>query len=119
MSTTAFGVRHHPRLTIANKQIDSLCCSLARVIAASTTTSTMFRLAAYIPIGHSQQVEANLLTLKTHVRCQKAYQRDEEYFFKTLLPNALQSSVGTLLAADFKALINPEIFEGDCARSKG
>jgi hypothetical protein len=28
-------------------------------------------------------------------------QRDEEYFYTTLLPNALQSNVGEMLADDF------------------
>jgi hypothetical protein len=52
-----------------------------------------------------RDLKENLLTLKTHPSCQKAYQKDEEYFFNTLLPNALPSAVGPMLAKDFKALI--------------
>jgi len=50
----------------------------------------------------------DLLTLKTHPECQKAYQWDEEYFFTTLLPDALWSTVGNQLAEDFKDLIGPD-----------
>jgi hypothetical protein len=50
-------------------------------------------------------LRADLLTLRTHVACQSAYAADEEYFFNTLLPNALESSVGPMLAEDFKHLI--------------
>src|SRR5262249_50873627 len=46
-----------------------------------------------------------LLTLKTHSACHAPYGRDEEYTFNTLLPGALQSSVGPQLAHDFKNLI--------------
>lgn len=46
-----------------------------------------------------------LLTVPTHRACQQAFARDEEYFYNTLLPNAMPSSVGHLLAADFSDLI--------------
>lgn len=50
-------------------------------------------------------VRGGLLTLKTHPACQKQFQSDEEYFFTTLLPNALTSPVGKQLADDFQHLL--------------
>jgi hypothetical protein len=47
----------------------------------------------------------NLLTIKAHIACQQPYQRDEEYFYNTLLPSALQAKVGPLIADDFTNLI--------------
>jgi hypothetical protein len=47
----------------------------------------------------------SLLTVPTHRACQQGFGRDEEYFYNTLLPNALPSSVGDLLKADFSDLI--------------
>lgn len=57
------------------------------------------------PTAMRPGLKGGLLTLRTHPACQKAYQRDEEYFFNTLLPGALQSGVGPHLAEDFKGLI--------------
>jgi hypothetical protein len=51
------------------------------------------------------QVRGGLLTLRTHQTCQSAYARDEEYFFNTLLPNALGGPLGPALSEDFQHLI--------------
>jgi hypothetical protein len=51
------------------------------------------------------QLKVDMLTLRTHSRCQTMFARDEEYFFYTLLPGGLQSKVGEMLAEDFRHLI--------------
>lgn len=57
------------------------------------------------PKNARRVVKGGLLVLRTHQNCQSAYARDEEYFFNTLLPNALGGPVGSDLAQDFQHLI--------------
>ena len=57
------------------------------------------------PSAIRRELKVDLLTLRTHPRCHAVYQRDEEYFFNALLPNALPSRVGPLLAQDFRDLV--------------
>lgn len=54
------------------------------------------------------RLTGGLMTSRTHERCQSDYARDEEYFCNTLLPNALASRVGPLLAHDFRHLIRQD-----------
>jgi hypothetical protein len=57
------------------------------------------------PSAIRRALTSDLLTLRTHVACQQAFARDEEYFFNSLLPNALAGPLGPMLSEDFKALI--------------
>ena len=44
-----------------------------------------------------------LLTLRTHPACHSGWDREEEYFYNSLLPSVLDAPLGPSLAADFRA----------------
>jgi len=54
------------------------------------------------PSGLRLTLKVPLLTLKTHPNCHEPWKRDEEYFFNTFLPHALDAPLGAQLADDFK-----------------
>jgi hypothetical protein len=82
------------------------CCLCGELLEREACNHDHVPPRRFYPSAVRSALTTDLLTLETHVTCNAAFGRDEEYFFNTLLPNALQSAVGPLLAADFTDRIN-------------
>ena len=57
----------------------------------------------FFPSATRASLHQPLLTLNAHPECHKPWGKDEEYFFNSLLPGALDGPLGADLAKDFRA----------------
>lgn len=80
----------------------SLCYLCGLPIGKTTPTLDHTPPKRLFPSRLRKTLKVNLLTLKAHPHCHKPWKYDEEYFFNTFLPHALDAPLGAQLAEDFK-----------------